>query len=71
VGGLLVALLFVAMFFLAALAPEDRQLSAPAANSDPAQVYIEHKIAECRAQGGVERLHPTAGYLGCDLPVKH
>jgi hypothetical protein len=31
--------------------------------------YLQQEIGECYSRGGVARLDPRAGYLGCDLPV--
>jgi hypothetical protein len=31
--------------------------------------YLELKVGECDSRGGVAKVDPLAGYLGCDLPV--
>ena len=31
--------------------------------------YLEQKIGECDARGGIANLSPISGYLGCDLPI--
>jgi hypothetical protein len=32
--------------------------------------YLEQKVGECDRRGGVARLDPVSGYLGCDFPVR-
>jgi hypothetical protein len=43
--------------------------SGPAKKEKQRQIALEQKIGECYGQGGVARLDPLAGYVGCDLPV--
>jgi hypothetical protein len=43
--------------------------SAAAKEDKQRQQYLEEKIGECHARGGMARLDPLSGYTGCDLPV--
>jgi hypothetical protein len=45
-------------------------LESTAAKEDKQrQLYLEQKVGECHARGGMARLDPLSGYTGCDLPV--
>jgi hypothetical protein len=43
--------------------------SRPAKEEKQRQAYLEEKIGECYSRGGVARLDPLSGYMGCDVPV--
>jgi hypothetical protein len=67
-GGLFLAVLFILIgtFSFAGVKP----LPPEQAEREKRQTqYLEQKIGECDARGGVARLDPISGYLGCDLPI--
>jgi hypothetical protein len=67
-GGLLLAVLFILIgtFSLAGMKP----LPPDEAEKERREMrYLEQKIGECDARGGVARVDPISGYLGCDLPI--
>jgi hypothetical protein len=68
-GGLILAILFILIGTFAfvggkPLPPE--QLAKEQENTR----YLEQKIGECDARGGVAKLDSISGYLGCDLPIR-
>src|SRR5262245_51815930 len=56
----------------ATTAPQSERValeSGPAKEEKQRQAYLEQKVGECYSRGGVARLDPLSGYMGCDLPV--
>jgi hypothetical protein len=67
-GGIFLAVLFVLIGTLSIV--HSKPLPVEHELKEQQQIrYLEQKIGECDARGGVANLHPLSGYLGCDLPI--
>jgi hypothetical protein len=67
-AGFFVAILLLLGWLLIS-APANTAASVQPPQKDPEQAYAERKVIECHRRGGVERLDPISGPLGCDFPV--
>jgi hypothetical protein len=66
-GGILLAVLFIVIGTFSFVA---RPPPAEKVKEEQRQTrYLEQKVGQCDARGGVARLDPISGYLGCDLPI--
>ena len=67
-GGFFLGVLYLIIGFFVSV--PNRPLQPQQLTEEQAQLqYLEKKIGECAAIGGIARLDPRSGYLGCDLPI--